>query len=165
MADAILFGAIALFGVAVGLFLAWKAYAEGRAQRRWAPVDATVIACEVGSRAGYVEVNRVRRPATYFFPKVRYTYFFEGRRFECEQLGGLEVSTTSRNVAARAAAKLALRYPPGSTLIAYANPVDPSDAVIVRGQSRWLIAAFIVFAISWGAGFGFFAWRHLRWSD
>src|SRR5205814_10622241 len=77
MADAILFGATALFGVAVGLFLAWKAYAERRDQRRWAPVDATIIACEVGSRAGYVEVNRVRRPATYFFPKVRYTYFFE----------------------------------------------------------------------------------------
>jgi hypothetical protein len=162
MADGIFFAGIALFGLYVGLFVAWKAYADGRAERRWIPVDATIVACEVGSREGTVELNRVRQAATYFFPRVRYAYFYEGRRFECENLGGLEVSTTSRNVAARAAAKLALRYPPGTTVIAYANPTDPSDAVIVRGQPRWFIAAFIVLAIAWGAGFGLFAWRHLR---
>src|SRR5438067_10238916 len=110
MSDTIMFAAIALFGMSVAFYVAWKAYAEGRAQRHRVPVDATLIDCEVGGRAGYVEVNRVRRRTTYFFPKVRYTYFYEGQRFECDQLGGPQVATNSRDVAARAVAKLALRY-------------------------------------------------------
>ncbi len=161
MATAMMMFAIGLFGSGVCFFVAFVSWRETRAQRRWAPVDATVVEATLESRAGSIKVNRIARPTAYYSLRIRYRYFVDGREHESKNMGGLSFESNFHELMKRKLAEFQRRFPAGAVVPAYVNPKDPDDAVLTRGQPAWFIALFAAIGLVWTLGFGIYGARQL----
>src|SRR5690242_10487385 len=109
------------------MFLLW----QDRANRVFVPVDAQIVSAEVKRHSG---------KHTTYSPEITYRYSVGGRMYTSSQ-----VFTVSQSSARSWAVDIVNRYG-GETkgnlpefaerkATAYADPEDPSDAILVRGYS------------------------------
>lgn len=108
----------------------WKIIRQARRIRGWLCVPGRVIVSEV--RETSITVRRSigimqERDALRYFAHVVYEYHIAGRRYENETIRqGATVLTSEAGPSERAAA----RYPAGSRVTVYANPVRPAESVL-----------------------------------
>ena len=88
----------------------------------WAPTPCTVLSSQLK------EQNDEDGPA--YKIEIVYKYDFGGAPYQSDQYDFLDLATNT-NVAARTAVVQA--HPPGSKMVCYVNPANPSEAVLERG--------------------------------
>jgi hypothetical protein len=87
--------------------------------------------------------------------KVRYMYEIGGQRYESDAIGAV----SGRSGDPSKARKKVAQYPKGSKVTAYVNPEDNEDAVLEKGVSPWLTAAFAAAGVLW-----LLIWELVAWA-
>lgn len=109
---------------------AWRGIRQARNVSTWRPVPGSIIASEVRETTVTVQSNigiMQKRIALRYFPHVVYEYHLAGRRYENDRINLAAAVLTSEP---EPAAKASARYPVGSPVSVYANPADPTEAVL-----------------------------------
>jgi hypothetical protein len=172
--DALIMLAFGLCMAGGCFFLAVVAWREGREQRSWRPVEATVVDTTLESRAGdfpaggigageNVSLDTFARPTTYYFSQVRYRYVAEGKERESTHMGGLQGESNLHDLMKKKVAGLQRRFPPGAVVAAYVNPNDPNDAVLIRGHPAWVSPLFAGLGAVILLGCALYGLRQLRY--
>lgn len=119
----------------------------------WQPVDATLLSARLNEHSGKSHTYSV---------SARYRFQMAGQRFESERVAISESSDNIGDFHQRLGARLERALARGQTVRAWADPANPSDAVIDRSLRGGLLAFKMVFVLMFG-GFGVglivFAWR------
>ncbi|PTY02004.1 hypothetical protein DB346_10350 [Verrucomicrobia bacterium LW23] len=90
----------------------------------FSPVPATVLSNEVGFKN--------TSDGTSYFPKIRYAYTVNNQPFTGDVVRHTVVSTESKNARQRVH-DFVKAYPRESTIIAFYDPANPADAVVMQG--------------------------------
>lgn len=142
-------GCLALFGLpfaAFGLGMAWwcaHIVLVHEDMRSWAEVPAVITST-------HLKTNRGRKSTTYQ-AVASYEYEFEGRKFTGERVGadgGSDNIGTFQNDAYR---ELQRHLDPRKPFRCYANPREPSQAVLYRNLRGEMLAFNTVFATLFGS--------------
>jgi hypothetical protein len=137
-------GAIALGAVLAGLgavfcWYLWSVYLKARAMDLWAAVPCRIIESRVD------EVISVPGSPVTFRPAVVYRYEFEGKSHRSERIRRVAPQSGSRAKMDR----LVAQFPAGSEATAHVNPIEPSEAVLIKDSkaaaySLWFPGLFVV---------------------
>jgi len=117
-------------GVFVG-FLAHSVYRSLDAQRRYVETTGTVLASEVKSHSG--------KTSSYAFA-VRYHYSANGQVYGSTRYAFGSMSSSDGY---QQASKLVCRYPSGSTIRVYYDPLKPMEAVVNRSLEPTMAFVFL----------------------
>lgn len=144
-------GVVGLVGAIGGLFILWglaySFYADTKAQRGWVPVPARIVESAVA--------ERMRNSSRTYYAKVRYSYFFNGRSYQGENISNI----TSYYIARSTAQELVDSRPVGAEVMAFVDPAKPENAVLEPGHSWITIAALFLGGLIWGSIWLFAAYR------
>ena len=133
-----------LIVAAVGVYIIISAFisrSKANASLNWSGTQGTVTESIVRKKESYDSDNGT---STTYSPHVRYAYTVNQQPFESERIH-FGSGKTSR----KAAEEVIGRYPAGSTVMAYYDPLKPEQAVLERRSgSGWLqFAIGIVMAV------------------
>ena len=133
----VVMGSVALLLFALALvfgFIGWRALSSVRRSAGFVRVPAQVLAA--GTKES-VTTNAQGTMTRTHVPYVRYAYAWDGQRYESERRQfGQEMGFGSRSFAAKRVAT----YPVGSTVEAFVDPAEPSQAVLERASaSGWVL--------------------------
>ena len=120
--------------------ISYWSWSEAKSQESYVPVEATILDSRVEeSRSSRSSGSSGSRTSTTMYgAEVRYTYEVGGQRYESDAIG----LVSGRSGDPSNARKKVAKYPKGSKVTAYVNPDDNEDAVLEKGVSPWLTAAF-----------------------
>jgi len=140
------FGLFLLVGLSVLYFLTIRPIFRVMDARDWSAVQCTILSSRVGKHTGS------KGGSTYSID-IRYEYVVDGKRYESDRykfLGGSSSGYDGKK-------QIVDSLPPGSEVICYVNPQDPSDAVIERGYTAdmWFGLIPLVFVVIGGGGIFF----------
>lgn len=117
---------LALGGLAF-LAVGWRIRRADITSASWLPVSAAVLSSDIIPQEGG------------FTPSVSYRYTIGGQTLVCSDIA-LTLVSTSSEASARAAAS---RYPVGSTVTAFINPKNHSQAILEPSLNSPLAIAFL----------------------
>jgi hypothetical protein len=128
--------AMLVFGC-VGCYFAWKGGLAANATREWQPVDAKILRARA-AQTGHGEWS----------PDIAYEYVIDGERYQSSQV---RIFTANRS-SLKGARAVAHRYHATQRVIAYVDPSDHSQAVLIPGPQRAfaLVVALASFALAVG---------------
>ncbi|MEM1144394.1 MAG: DUF3592 domain-containing protein [Pseudomonadota bacterium] len=109
---------------------------QWRAHETYVAVQAEVIGSSLRQRSHGTGTGKT----TDFRPMIRYSYSYQGRSLESEQVGYIPRSFANYQDAKRFIEPFAA----GSTAIAYVDPHDPSEAVIDNSPPQGSVAMIIL---------------------
>ena len=134
------------------------------ADRRFRPVQATIVSSRVESRKSTGKNEQFMHR-----PVVRFAYTVDGRSYESETYGFDGTSSSDRTYAELIAA----RYPASRSVTAWFDPDRPETAVLEKGVAGpvgfglffirpfWAAGAFLLFLAGWTGLLGFHTRRYL----
>jgi hypothetical protein len=131
-----------LFGCA-GWYFAWKGALAASASSEWRPVDAKIL-----------RARATRNTHGEWSPDVAYEYVIDGERYESSQVRIFTANRTSL----KGASAFAHRYHATQRVVAYVDPSDHSQAVLIPGPQRAfaLVVASASFALAAGGTYFIF---------
>lgn len=117
----------------------WNSYQRAAALDVWIPVSGEVLSAEV------VKDGLNQRGLTKYLASVRYSYTYEGNRYEGDRLARLRVTASDP-------AKLAKRLKPyqvGEATLLYVNPASPDQSMLKKDTkaalySIWFPCLFVI---------------------
>jgi hypothetical protein len=115
--------------IAVGLGFAFvamfgSAFVESLSSYKWTRVRGRITSAWVSRRTS-------REGPSSFVPAVRYKYEFEGRSLSGERIGFIDIGAHHAGFAK----KVLARYPVGTEVDVYVDPMRPTRSVLKRGVS------------------------------
>jgi hypothetical protein len=128
---------------------------QTRAMKKWPTTAGRIIRSEIATTVQHhSRLARARRSysVTMYVPRIVYAYEVGGHSLEGDNIGW-STSGNRRSVAE----KYVKRYPPGSRVQVFYNPVDPAEATLSPSMGilplvLWAVAgvmAFAAFAVGW----------------
>lgn len=147
--------ALPFVGVGVGMLLlsVLPTLHDWWRMRSWQPVDATVLSASLDVHSGKSRTYSV---------SAHYRFEVAGRVVEGQRVAISEGADNIGDFHQRLGARLERAQARGETVRAWADPANPSDAVIDRSLRGGLLAFKMVFVLlfgGFGAGLIVFAWR------
>jgi len=143
----------ALFGPAVCWGLAYFAYTQSEVDRKWVPVQATVL--DSGVAAKQLPCSKGSSlTCDFYVAEVRYAYEISGRQFESRVIGDSQDPTTNRALAE----SLIAGFRKGARVTAFVNPANLSSAVLRKSMEAWMVAVFVAAGLVWAALWGGIGW-------
>lgn len=150
--------ALPFAGVGIGMLLlsVLPTLYDWSRMQSWQPVDATLLSARLN-----VHTGTTRKSRTYNV-SARYRFEMAGQSFEGQRVAISESADNIGDFHQRLGTRLERAQARGQTVRAWADPANPSNAVIDRSLRGGLLAFKMVFVLIFG-GFGVgllvFAWR------
>lgn len=117
----------------------------------WTKTDCQILSSSVGEA-----IEKNRQSGNFSFD-VKYRYQWSGQTFTSESFSSKQRFFADYSKAAR----MVERYPAGGNAVCYANPSNPSEAVLQRGSLLFpLFLLFPLIFVTIGAGGIFYTWRN-----
>jgi hypothetical protein len=129
------FGMFALAGGALGYFLVVRPLQKYFAAKNWPETPCEIISSSVGSHSG-------SKGSTTYSVDITYRYQVGGREYQSDTYSLMSGSSSGRGSKEAAVA----RYPVGSKAVCYVNPEDPTDTLLNRELTWWLLLGLLPLA-------------------
>lgn len=117
----------------------WRHSRVARATSGWTPVPATIL------RA------RAKEQENGYEPDIAYRYAIGGKEYESSQVSIISVYGTSLEAARRKAH----RYVANQRVVAYVNPADHSQAVLIPGAQPFAASILFLLGLLFAIGGGY----------
>ncbi len=133
------FGLFALVGGLLGYFVTVRPLLLYFDARSWPETPCEIVSSSVGSHTSTSGSGSSKTRSTTYSVDIVYRYKVGGREYRAERYGLMSGSSSGR------AAKTAIveRYPDGSRAVCYVDPKDPTEALLDRGLSAFLLIGLI----------------------
>jgi len=128
------FGSIAIVLLPVAIFVTDRNIYRGYASRSWPQTEAKI------NYLNNDDTFRVRRDGVHVYrgnQLVRYSYEVDEHRYEGNRVDFEDFDLNESVILPAGLASLSSRYPLGTKTTVFYNPDDPSDSVLVPGQTWW----------------------------
>jgi hypothetical protein len=129
---AVFFGVFLLVGGILTYVIAIRPLQKYFAATKWPETPCTIVSSTVGSHRG-------NKGGTTYSIDITYRYQVKGREFQSDTYSIMSGSSSGRSGKQRVVA----RYPAGSEAVCYVNPEDPTDALLSRELSPWLLIGLV----------------------
>jgi hypothetical protein len=131
-AKLIFFGVFALVGGILTYFIAVRPLQKYFSAKSWPATPCEILSSSVGAHRGD------KGGATYSID-ITYRYQVRGRSLQSDTYSVMTGSSSGRSSKAAVVA----RYPVGSEAVCYVNPEDPTDALLSRDLTPWLLIGLL----------------------
>jgi len=135
-APAIFFGLFAVVGGALLYFVAIRPLRLWHAARTWPAVPCEIVSSSVGS---HTSTDSKRHTSTTYSIDITYRYKVAGREYRSDRYEVMGGSSSGRSRKEQVVA----RYPAGSKTSCYVDPADPTEALLDRGLSLFMLIGLI----------------------
>lgn len=133
------FGVFTLVGAGFFYFVTVRPLLTYLAARSWPEVPCEIVSSSVGSHTSTSGSGSNRSTSTTYSVDIVYRYQIGGREYRSDRYEVMGGSSSGRKGKEAAVA----RYPSGSKTLCYVNPSDPTDALLHRGLSWFMLIGLL----------------------
>lgn len=126
------FGVFLLVGGILTYVVAIRPLQKYFAATAWPETPCTIVSSSVGSHRG-------NKGGTTYSIDITYKYQVKGREYQSDTVSIMSGSSSGRSGKQR----VVERYPTGSSAVCYVNPEDPTDTLLRRELSPWLLIGLV----------------------
>lgn len=126
------FGLFLLIGGILTYVIAVRPVQKYFAAKNWPETPCKILSSSVSSHSS-------SKGGTTYSVDITYSYRIDGRDFQSDTYSVMTGSSSGRASKERVVS----RYPVGFQTVCYVNPIDPTDALLSRELSRWLLIGLI----------------------
>lgn len=138
-APMLFFGLFALVGGVLGYFIAVRPLMLWFDARSWPETSCEIVSSSVGSHRSTSGSGSSRSTSTTYSVDITYRYTVGGREYRSDRYEVMGASSSGRSRKEQVVA----RYPAGSRAVCYVNPKDPTEALLNRSLSPFLLVGLI----------------------
>lgn len=132
LAKLLFFGLFALIGGILTYVIGVRSVQKYFSAKDWPATPCEIVSSSVGHHRG-------SEGGTTYSVDITYRYQVQGRDFQSDTYSLMAGSSSGRSSKERVVAQ----YPAGSNAVCYVNPEDPTDALLSRELSPWLLIGLV----------------------